>query len=74
MTPGEIKQTKFRANAIDRASTVALNGGVILPLAGLTQLPARFAVADVVANAYTWGTAADALRVMARGRAMRETG
>lgn len=51
MTPGEVEQIKLRADAIDRASTAALNAGVILPLAGLTLLPARFAVADVVANA-----------------------
>ncbi|MFC7474986.1 hypothetical protein ACFQS7_11515 [Dankookia sp. GCM10030260] len=66
MSLGEVEQVKLRANAIDRASTAALNAGVILPLAGLTLLPGRIAVADVVANAYIWGAAAYALHVMAR--------
>jgi len=39
---------------------------VILPLAGLTLLPGRFAVADVVANADIWGIAACTLHVVAR--------
>ncbi len=66
MTAGEVELVKLKANAIDRASTAALNAGVILPLAGLTLLPARFAMADVVANAHSWGVAAYLLHVMAR--------
>lgn len=66
MTPGEVERLKLTANAINRASTATLNAGVILPLAGLTLLPARIAVADVVATAYIWGMAAFVLHLIAR--------
>lgn len=66
MTPGEVELLKRKANAIDRASTAALNAGVILPLAGIMLLPGRFAVADVLANASIWLVLAGFLHVAAR--------
>ncbi|TCZ66788.1 hypothetical protein [Roseicella aquatilis] len=60
MSPGEVERLKLTANAIDRASTAALNAGVILPLAGLPLLPSRFAVVDLLAGAYIWCLAARA--------------
>lgn len=73
MTPGEVEQVKLRANAIDRASTAALNAGVILPLAGVMLLPSRFAVADVLANAYIWLVLACVLHLAAQ-RVLRRLG
>ncbi|MBK1660419.1 hypothetical protein [Paracraurococcus ruber] len=66
MTPTEVERIKLTANAIDRASTATLNAGVILPLAGLSLLPGRISLVDVLATAYIWGTVALALHLAAR--------
>jgi hypothetical protein len=73
VTPGEAERIKLRANAIDRASTAALNAGVILPLAGAMLLPQRFAVVDVLANAYIWLVLAFVLHIAAQ-RVLRRLG
>jgi hypothetical protein len=58
MTQGEAEPVKLPANAIDQASTAALNAGVVLPLVGFMLLPQGFAVVDALANAHVWLVAA----------------
>ncbi|MDO9708633.1 hypothetical protein [Paracraurococcus lichenis] len=66
MSPGEAERLKLTANAIDRASTATLNAGVILPLAGVTLLPGRISLVDVLANAYIFAVFALVLHLAAR--------